>query len=151
MRFKPEKIMLIRKLSLLPLICCLLCGLAWAQEPLRLELGKPVEREIAGGQEHTYQLNLSAGQFLRVVAEQKSIDLALTLVGADGRPLVKRDLTNIIGAHESISFEPKAAGSYTIVVHATSAVTVKGTYQVLLELKPRRASRIASASQPSSC
>ena len=31
--------------------------------PLKLAPGQPVEREIAGGQSHTYQISLAAGQF----------------------------------------------------------------------------------------
>src|SRR5262245_43454751 len=32
-----------------------------------LEAGKPIRRELAGGQEHTYQIRLDANQFLKVV------------------------------------------------------------------------------------
>lgn len=65
--------MLSGKLRWLPLALCLLCVIAHAQEA-KLETGKPVEREIAGGQAHTYPIALQAGQFMRVVLEQKAID-----------------------------------------------------------------------------
>jgi hypothetical protein len=43
-------------------------------EPKTLVPGQPLERDIAGGQLHAYQLKLAAGQFMRVVVEQKGID-----------------------------------------------------------------------------
>ena len=39
-----------------------------------LEVGKPAEREMAGGQVHGYQLSLSGGEYLRLVVEQMGIE-----------------------------------------------------------------------------
>ena len=60
--------------------------------------GQPVQREIAGGQLHSYQISLATGQFMRVVVEQKGMDVALALKDPNGKPLVESDLTGIIGA-----------------------------------------------------
>ena len=76
--------MLIKKVSLLLLILSLSAVGAQAQEIRPLEPGKAVEREIAGGESHTYQITLQPGQFVRVVLEQKAIDLALKLAVPDG-------------------------------------------------------------------
>ncbi|MGH9839606.1 MAG: hypothetical protein ACREEM_12565, partial [Blastocatellia bacterium] len=40
--------------------------------------GTPVEREISGRQTHSYQITLSAGQFLEASIQQKGIDLIAT-------------------------------------------------------------------------
>src|SRR5437773_489133 len=40
------------------------------QDENKLEQGKPIARELAGNQTHTYQIIVSAGQFLHVVVEQ---------------------------------------------------------------------------------
>src|SRR5262245_37576641 len=40
-----------------------------------LELGKSIERELAGGQTHSYLIALAAGQYLHVVVEQRGIDV----------------------------------------------------------------------------
>jgi len=79
-----------------PLILCLsLTGFAESTpQSQSLTPGQPVEREIAGGQMHSYQIKLVAGQFMRVVVEQKSIDVSLVLVGSDGKPLLESDLTD---------------------------------------------------------
>ena len=75
-----------------------------AQEPAQLEPGQSLEREIVGGQTHTYQITLTAGQFMRVVVEQKGIDVTLTLAGPDGKQSAEVNLTNT-GAMESLSAE----------------------------------------------
>jgi hypothetical protein len=64
-----------------------------AKEPQRLAAGKPVEREITGGQSHTYQITLQAGQFSRLVVDQKAIDVALTRAAPDGGRLMEANLT----------------------------------------------------------
>jgi CHAT domain-containing protein len=110
--------------------------LAQTKDQIRpLESGKPVEREIAGGQSNQYQITLAAGQFVRVVVEQKSIDVSLVLIGPDGKPLVESELTDTLGAREPLSFEAKATGDYRLVVRANGVATLSGAYQVRLELK----------------
>ena len=49
------------------------------QEPALLEQGKPIERELAGGQQHSYQIALAEGQYASVVVEQRGIDVAVEL------------------------------------------------------------------------
>ena len=57
--------------------------------PQNLESGQLIERQLAGGESHTYQINLTAGQFMRVVVEQKGIDVALQMMSSDGKPLIE--------------------------------------------------------------
>ena len=38
-----------------------------AQESISLEPSKPVERELSGGQSHSYKITLTSGQYLRIV------------------------------------------------------------------------------------
>lgn len=130
--------MLIRKFFQPLLIFTLSAVLANAQvmpAPQELESGKPIEREIAGGETHTYQIKLAAGQFMRVLVEQKSIDIALALVGPDGKQLIDSDLANTLGARKPLSFEAKVSGDYRVVVRTNGAATLRGAYQVRLDLK----------------
>ena len=68
--------------KLLCILTFIVCFVATgkAQAPQKLLSGEIIAREIAGGQSHTYQITLTAGQFIRVVVEQRGIDLTLTLV-----------------------------------------------------------------------
>src|SRR6185369_13387331 len=61
------------------------------QAPYSLTAGQPVAREMRGGEEHSYQLTLSAGQYARVVLDQKGIDVVLALLATDGKPLLQID------------------------------------------------------------
>src|SRR5262245_13170118 len=124
-----------KRLGLALLLICFLALGVGAQEAGQLEPGKTIEREIAGGQEHAYPVKLAAGQFLRVVVEQKGIDVALALTGPNSKTLIESDVTGIIGAREPLSYEAKASGDYRLVVRANGVATLRGAYQMRLELK----------------
>jgi CHAT domain-containing protein/uncharacterized protein HemY len=125
--------MLTGKRRWLPLAFCLLCVSAHAQET-KLKPGQPVEREIAGGNSHTHQITLAAGQFLRVRVEPKGIDLALALVAPDGKQPVEVDLTRA-GGLESLAAEAAASGDYRLTVRAAGSATLAGSYRLQLEVK----------------
>src|SRR5215208_2011537 len=40
-----------------------------------LEANKPIERELSGGESHSYLLTLAAGQFFHAVIDQRGIDV----------------------------------------------------------------------------
>src|SRR5215470_8606026 len=128
-----------RLLYILTLMLCFAVAGHAAQSPRlkppKLKAGKPIERQIAGGETHSYQLKLATGQFMRVLVEQKGIDVALALLSSDGRQLLESDLTGIIGALEPLSCEAPASGDYQLVIRANGDATVRGVYQVRLELK----------------
>jgi len=124
---------------LLLLVLCLSVSITalgqTTDEARYLEPGQNINREIAGGESHIYQIRLQAGQFVRVVVEQRGIDVKLALAGPDGKPLVESDLTGIIGLSESLSYEVAAAGTYQLVVRANGATTQHGAYAIRLEAK----------------
>jgi hypothetical protein len=95
--------MLTAKRGWLPLVFCLLCVTAYGQE-MKLEPGNPVERQISGGESHSYKISLTAGQFARFRLEQRAIDAALILNAPDGKQLVEMNLTRA-GDEESLSLE----------------------------------------------
>src|SRR3954462_7400760 len=127
---------MIKRICLLPLILCLsLISFAQTKDDVRpLVPGEPVERQIAGGQAHTYQITLQAGQFMRVVLEQKAIDVALVLAAPDGKQVVETNLAPV-GGLESLSAEAAASGNYRLTVRAANSATLAGSYQMRLEVK----------------
>jgi hypothetical protein len=118
------------KLRWLPLAICLLSAMALAQEA-KLEHGQPIEREIAGGESHKYTFTLQPGQFVRVVVEQKRIDVALKIAAPDGEPLIEANFGDV-GELESVSVEAAAGGEYQLTIKAQGAA---GAYRVRLEVK----------------
>src|SRR5262245_49859757 len=44
------------------------------QESISLGPGEPVERELSGGQSHSYKITTVSGQYLHIEVEQRGID-----------------------------------------------------------------------------
>ncbi len=68
-----------------------------AQEPKevrQLEVGRPTEREMVGGENHYYEIALADGQYLNVVVEQRGIDVVVRLLGPDSKQLIEVDSPN---------------------------------------------------------
>lgn len=94
-------------------------------EVKELNPGQSVEREIAGGESHTYQITLESGQFMRVLVEQKGIDLTLALAtpqGEAGKSTVEVNLNRV--DLESLSFEATVSGEYRLTVSALGTETL---------------------------
>jgi C-terminal processing protease CtpA/Prc len=116
----------------------LLIGLCFtsvfAQEkPQPLELGKPVERELAGGQTHTYTLNLTANQIARVTAEQKGVDLVLSIFALDGSKLFDVDSPNGAAGEEPATIAARQSGAYRLEVRSLNKTAAAGRYAIRLD------------------
>lgn len=104
------------------------------QNAFTVAVGRPVAREIRGGEEHAYQVTLSAGQYARVVVEQKGIDVVVTLLDADGKPLVEVD-NNLSGTRgsEVVSLLAEVSGVYHFKVRSLDEGASLGRYELRLE------------------
>lgn len=98
-----------------------------------LELGNPIERELKGGEVHTYQIKLTAGQYLHVVVDQRGIDVVVTLFGPDGKQLVEVDSPNGTQGPELVSAVAKVAGIFRLEVHSLEKDATPGRYEVRIE------------------
>lgn len=99
-----------------------------------LAVGQPVAREMRGSEEHSYQVKLNAGQYARVVLDQKGIDVVLALSGVDGKPLVEVDnnLSGIRGM-EVVSLVAEVDGAYRFNVRSLEKDASPGRYEIRLE------------------
>ncbi|MFY9557631.1 MAG: tetratricopeptide repeat protein, partial [Blastocatellia bacterium] len=98
-----------------------------------LEAGKPMERELAGGQGHSYRIELISGQYLRVVVYQKGIDVAVTVFGPNGNKVAEIDSPNGMNGPEPISVIAEAGGTYSLEVRSREKTVAAGRYEVNLE------------------
>ena len=107
---------------------------ARSQQAHPLAVGQPVAREMRGGEQHTYQLSLSAGQYARVELEQKGIDVVLALSGTDKKSLVEVD-NNLSGTRgmEVVSLVAEVSGDYVLSVSSLEQGASAGRYEVRLE------------------
>jgi CHAT domain-containing protein/Tfp pilus assembly protein PilF len=98
----------------------------------QLELGKPIERELAGGQSHSYQITLAADQYVKLVADQCGIDVTAKLFGPDGRQTTEIDSESRTHGEEAISWVAEEAGRYRLEVVAKYKSAVAGRYEIQL-------------------
>ncbi|MBS1810752.1 MAG: tetratricopeptide repeat protein [Acidobacteria bacterium] len=111
---------------------------AYAQEVAQLALGKPIERELVGRQTHAYHLSLAAGQFIRVVVEQKGIDVEVRLLDASGKRLAEVDSPNEDKGEEVLFWAITSDSRLRLEVNSLNDKIAAGTY--LLEWKETRPS-----------
>ena len=85
---------------------------------------------MAGGETHAFQVALAAGQYLRVVVNQRGIDISLKLFGPDGRILVEMDSLTGTQGPEMASVIAAQSGSYRIEVVSFTKDALPGRYEV---------------------
>jgi CHAT domain-containing protein len=107
-----------------------LCAGTSHQETRPLEMGRPIERELGGGQNHSYTVALASGQYLRVVVDQRGIDVAVTLLGPDGEKLAEMDSPNGERGPESVSLISEKTGHYRVEVSSPEKTAAPGRYEV---------------------
>ncbi len=115
-------------------VACLLLLSAAANAQQELLVNQPIAREMRGGEQHTYQVKLNAGQYARFVVEQKGIDVVLALSGADGKPILEVD-NNLSGTRgvEVVSVVADASGVYQLNVRSLEKDASAGRYEIRIE------------------
>ncbi len=99
------------------------------QDVSLLEPGRPIERDLGGGQAHTYRVKLVTDQFLRIVIEQRGIDVAVTLSGSDGKAATQMDRADGTHGTESVVWLADTAQEYQVEVRALNQAAA-GRYKI---------------------
>ncbi|MBA2525376.1 MAG: CHAT domain-containing protein [Pyrinomonadaceae bacterium] len=100
------------------------------QDSTLIELGTNIARELKGGEAHTFRLNLISGQFVRVVVNQKGIDVAVTLFGPDGKQIAYVDNPNgKWGAEPAIAIAEISA-EHRLEVRSPNKDADAGSYEI---------------------
>lgn len=98
-----------------------------------LEAGNPIERELAGGEAHSYRVTLAAGQYLHVVVDQRGIDVVVALFSPDGEQVSEIDSPNGTAGPEPLGHVTEADGSYRLDVRSLVKEALSGRYQIRIE------------------
>ncbi len=98
-----------------------------------LELNQPVERQLTGGQFHSYRIRLAPNQYIHIVVDQLGIDVVLTLFGPDGKKLADVDSPNGTQGPEPLSYIAEAAGMYLLEVRSLDKEGGTGRYRVRID------------------
>ena len=112
-----------------------------------LEVGATIERQLAGGQSDEYRFTLEAGQYARVVVEQRSIDVAVLVLGTADAELFATDTGGIWEAEDAEMIAP-TSGSYRVRLTASDPHAPNGRYAITLNVEratERHRMRIAAA------
>lgn len=111
-----------------------------SQEQLRaqtaaqaLQLGQPIERQMSGGETHSYRVQLESGQFLFAIVEQRGIDVVIAAYGPDGERLGEFDSPNGSRGIEPISIVTESSGEYRLEVRPFSIDAEPGRYEIWIE------------------
>jgi hypothetical protein len=104
-----------------------------AQERVSLEPGKPIDRELSGGQSHSYKVTTISGQYLHIVVEQRGIDVAVVLSTPDGNQIIEADSEQVIERTETVSTITEAPGAYLIEVRSPDKTAKTGRYEIKVE------------------
>lgn len=96
---------------------------------------KPLERELAGPEQHSYRLKLDAGQFIRAFINQRGIDVVVTLSAPTGEQLIEIDAPVGEWGTEALFFEAKTSGLYTIGVRPFKKAAPQGRYELGFEVR----------------
>src|SRR5437867_3801835 len=136
---------MVRRLSLTAILCATISvgagdrvNVAQASDVIgqqQLKLGKPVEREIAEGEKHSYRVPLAAGEFIHVFIYQRGVNVAATLIAPDGKKLLEADAPRSTQEAEWITHVAAAAGEYTIEVRTVGKGAPPGGYEIKIEEK----------------
>ncbi|MBL8191651.1 MAG: CHAT domain-containing protein [Acidobacteria bacterium] len=123
-----------------PTVCAvalLLTMTAFAQEQAPMLLpGQTIERQLRGGEVHSFQVRLQAGDFLRVSAMQMGIDIQLCLFDPANQKLSETDGLNGSQGAEVAAVIAEQSGVVRIEIAADAAVP-PGNYQLAIEtLRP---------------
>jgi CHAT domain-containing protein len=101
--------------------------------PMRVGPDQPQKRQLTEGEVHPYFVRLEAGEYVRIIAEQRGVDLLLRLFAPGGtQPLVEVDSPTGTRGFERVVEIAEVAGDYRVDVIGGEA-TPAGEYEIRIE------------------
>jgi CHAT domain-containing protein/tetratricopeptide (TPR) repeat protein len=102
----------------------------WAQTAKDLPALAGVTRDLRGGETHSFRINLTSGQFLHALVEQKDIDVVTAVFGPDGKQLSESDSPNDRWGSEPITLVAPVSGSYRVDIKSPNDKILAGRYEI---------------------
>lgn len=99
-------------------------------DAIPLATGKIIERKLSGGQTHMYQIALTEGQYLEVTVEQRGIDVAVRLLGPDGKLITEFDSELRKQGQETVVQVAENSGNYQMEVRAKEKAATAASYEI---------------------
>jgi CHAT domain-containing protein/Tfp pilus assembly protein PilF len=109
----------------------------FSQETPKLVLTQAVEREIKGGETHSFTVQIGANQTARVEIEQKGVDVSLAAYRPNGERFIETESPSGILGNDLILVTAIDAGEYKIEVSPADPRSATGKYTIkLAEIRP---------------
>ena len=105
-------------------------SLTTAQEQKALPTISAVERDLKGGETHSYRVSLTSGEFFYALVEQKGIDVVVTLLGPEAEKLSVTDSPNDRWDSEPILIIATRTGDYRVDVSSPNSRVAQGRYEI---------------------
>ncbi|MDA2936810.1 serine hydrolase [Acidobacteria bacterium AH-259-A15] len=117
-------------LSVILVCCCVVTLVVASAQEQRLEVGRAVERELAGGQSHGYLLELGPDHFVFLVVEQLGIDVVVQVKDPKGQTVTRVDSPSGTQGPEPVSFFTRSGGLHRIKVTPLEDKASPGRYAI---------------------
>jgi CHAT domain-containing protein/tetratricopeptide (TPR) repeat protein len=98
----------------------------------RLETGKSVERELAGGQGHVYELEVASGKCFEATVEQRGIDVVVRVFDPANKQVLEINQKGPQGS-ESIFVPTDVSGNYRLEIAPADKQAPIGRYLLRLD------------------
>lgn len=120
-------------ISLLLLVCFFTNSIySQTSEITTLELNKPIEREIKGGQKHLYQITLTENQYAKLIVEQRGIDVVVRTTEADGKLISEFDSEIKIEGVENVELADSSAKTFRLEIIPRLKTASVANYKIVL-------------------
>src|SRR5215510_5946014 len=115
-------------------------------QPQTLTPGVPVDSEVTAGQSLTWRITLSASDYLRLLVDVNSADLAVELCApgqsrqSGDKPLFSVAAGNVLIDHQTRIFSliAESSGTYRLEVFASNKEAASKRYEVTAQIKEQR-------------
>lgn len=99
-----------------------------------LTLGVPLEAELKGGEPQSFNMRLTAGEYIQVIIEQKGIDISAKLFDPSGKEMSAVDSLDDTQGDERLDAITDLAGEYRVEIRAAEQEPQSGRFQVKLAI-----------------
>jgi CHAT domain-containing protein len=93
-----------------------------------------IERELTRGEEHRYQLALEAAECVRVIVEQRGIDVIVRISRPESGPPIAEVQDEIASrGHETVDIVADEAANYTLAIAPARGIISAGSYTIRID------------------
>lgn len=104
----------------------------FAQESNLLQLSQPIQREIKGGETHSYFVKLLAHQTARIEIEQKGVDVSIAAINPSGEKFIESESPSGLLGNDLILVTAIESGDYKVEVQPADPKAASGKYTIKL-------------------